>query len=160
MRASLDEARDRRAGGIRRSTPCCRGGHRGVLVDRARCVRDAARRHLGSRDGRDAGSIERGGAAPDASLDGPLRSAERLLAGFRAAPLSREEQLQRAGQLDRFLRLVPIEYGRGVRDGQVVLDFEIQEAITFRDGAAGAFRDLEPTCSAVTPPPRGGSVRR
>ena len=31
------------------------------------------------------------------------------------------------------------------QDGRVTLDFEIQEAITFRDGAAGAFRDLEPT---------------
>ena len=37
----------------------------------------------------------------------------------------------------------PIEYGRGVDEGKVTRDFEIQEAITFRDGAAGAFADLE-----------------
>jgi high-affinity iron transporter len=70
-------------------------------------------------------------------------SAERALEGFRAAPLGEAEQLRRAGQLERFLKLVPIEYGRGVKDGKVALDFEIQEAITFRDGAAGAFADLE-----------------
>ncbi len=72
-----------------------------------------------------------------------LGRTERELEGFRAAPLSAEEQLRRAGQLERFLRLVPIEYGRGVSDGRVRLDFEVQEAITFRDGAAGAFGDLE-----------------
>jgi high-affinity iron transporter len=77
-----------------------------------------------------------------------LRHVEDLLGGFRAAPLTRQELLRRAGQLDRFVRLVPIEYARGVRDGRVVLDFEIQEAITFRDGAAAAFRDLEPALLA------------
>ena len=73
----------------------------------------------------------------------PLALAETALEGFRAAPLSSAEQLRRAGQLQRFVKLVPIEYGRGVRDGRVVLDFEIQEAITFSDGATSAFRDLE-----------------
>jgi high-affinity iron transporter len=72
-----------------------------------------------------------------------LRTVDGFLEGFRAAPLSKEELLRRAGQLDRFLRLVPIEYGRGVSNGRVTKDFEIQEAITFRDGAAAAFRDLE-----------------
>ena len=78
------------------------------------------------------------GAAPAS-----LTRVERALEGFRAAPLSDAEQLRRAGQLLRFVELVPIEYGRGVEDGRVVLDFEIQEAITFRDGAAAAFADLE-----------------
>ena len=60
-----------------------------------------------------------------------------------------EETLRRAGQLDRFLRLVSIEYGRGVSNGRVTKDFEIQEAITFRDGAAAAFADLEPRLLAI-----------
>jgi high-affinity iron transporter len=72
-----------------------------------------------------------------------LARVERALEGFRAAPLTDAEQLRRAGQLQRFLELVPIEYGRGVDDGRVTRDFEIQEAITFRDGAAAAFADLE-----------------
>jgi high-affinity iron transporter len=59
-------------------------------------------------------------------------------------PLAEEEQLHRAGQLLRFLELVPIEYDRGVEADRITLSFEIQEAITFRDGAESAFRDLEP----------------
>ncbi len=73
----------------------------------------------------------------------PLAEAERPLDGFRAVPLGREEALRRAGQLQRFTKLVAIEYGRGVQDGRVTKAFEIQEAITFRDGAAAAFADLE-----------------
>jgi high-affinity iron transporter len=68
---------------------------------------------------------------------------ESALEGFRAAPLSGEEEIRRAGQFLRFLALVPVEYGRGVADGKVTLAFEIQEAVTFRDGAAQAFADLE-----------------
>ncbi len=77
------------------------------------------------------------------------RRIERALAGFRAAPLSDAELARRAGQLERFLQLVPIEYGRGVQDGRVTLEFEIQEAVTFRDGAAAAFHDVEPTLMAA-----------
>jgi high-affinity iron transporter len=65
------------------------------------------------------------------------------LRGFRAAPLSPAEQVRRAGQLLRYLSLAPIEYGRGVADGRVTRDFEIQEAITFHHGAQAAFADLE-----------------
>ena len=68
---------------------------------------------------------------------------EEQLRGFRAAPLSADEQVRRAGQLLRFLSLVPVEYGRGVRNGRVTLDLEIREAVTFRDGAAAAFADLQ-----------------
>lgn len=70
------------------------------------------------------------------------------LAGFRAAPLSAGEAARRAGQLTRFLTLVPVEYERGVRDGQVIHDIEIQEALTFHAGALAAFRDIESLLSA------------
>lgn len=70
------------------------------------------------------------------------------LTGFRAAPLSPGEQRRRAGQLLRFLTLVPVEYGRGVHDGRVTTDLEIREAITFRSGAEAAFRDLETLLAA------------
>jgi high-affinity iron transporter len=82
-------------------------------------------------------------AGDDAAVEAELAEIEAAIEGFRAAPLSKEEELRRAGQLQRFLALVPIEYGRGVKDGRVTLDFEIQEAVTFRDGAAQAFGDLE-----------------
>ena len=65
------------------------------------------------------------------------------LLAFRAAPLSAPEQARRAGQLIRYLGLVPVEYGRGIANGRVVVPIEIQEAIAFRDGAAVAFGELQ-----------------
>ena len=47
-------------------------------------------------------------------LDEKLAVVENALDNFRAAPLSPAEQSRRAGQLLRFLSLVPVEYGRGV----------------------------------------------
>ncbi len=82
-------------------------------------------------------------AGDDAGVENAQSTIEAVLEGFRAAPLSAEDELRRAGQLQRFLALVPIEYERGVKDGEVTLDFEIQEAVTFRDGAAQALGDLE-----------------
>ena len=65
------------------------------------------------------------------------------LRGFRALPLSASEQSRRSGQLMRFLSLVPVEYQRGVSNGQVIRDLEIQEAVAFHTGAYAAFSDLE-----------------
>ena len=76
-------------------------------------------------------------------LNEKLAVVESGLNNFRAAPLSPEEQSRRAGQLLRFLSLVPVEYGRGVADGRVTRDLEIQEAITFHTGAYAAFSDLK-----------------
>ncbi len=84
------------------------------------------------------------GASDDSSAYGTARTQiDALLTGFRAAPLSDAEAARRAGQLVRFLSLVPVEYARGVSNGQVIKDLEIQEALTFHDGAAAAFADLE-----------------
>jgi high-affinity iron transporter len=71
------------------------------------------------------------------------------LAGFRAAPLSEEELARRAGQLMRFVALVPVEYARGVRNGVVTNDIEIQEALTFHEGAVSAFQDLQSTLTQL-----------
>ena len=80
-----------------------------------------------------------------ADVEAAVGAVERQLEGFRAAPLAPAEQARRAGQLDRFLRLVPIEYDRGVEGSRVTLAFEIQEAISFRDAAAAALADVAPT---------------
>jgi high-affinity iron transporter len=72
----------------------------------------------------------------------PLASIQADLRNFRAAPLSPDEQVRRAGQFMRYLGLVPLEYGRGVTNGTVTKDFEIQEAVTFYGGAQAAFTDL------------------
>ena len=88
------------------------------------------------------------------------------LLAFRAAPLSASEQARRAGQLIRYLGLVPVEYGRGVANGNVIVPIEIQEAIAFRDGAAIAFGDLQSYLAArdLAGDPRGaaalGAARR
>jgi high-affinity iron transporter len=85
-------------------------------------------------------------------LDGALARAEEALRGFRAAPLGPSEQVRRAGQMLRFLSLVPVEYARGVSGGVVTRDLEIREAITFRDGAAAAFADLKTALEERDPP--------
>lgn len=93
----------------------------------------------------------RAAAVAGQPLDAPLAQVRAALQGFRAAPLSPTEQTRRAGQMLRFLSLVPVEYGRGVRNGQVAIDLEIREAITFADGAAAAFADLEPQLASAQP---------
>ena len=79
-----------------------------------------------------------------ASVETAVDDVERRLEGFRAAPLEPAEQARRAGQLDGFLRLVPIEYDRGVEGTRVTLAFEIQEAISFRNAVAVALADIAP----------------
>ncbi|MGA7398311.1 MAG: FTR1 family protein [Solirubrobacterales bacterium] len=64
------------------------------------------------------------------------------LEGFVASPLTPEDKVRRAAQFGRFIDLVPVEYGRGVSDGQVTRDFEIQEGIAFADGAEQSLTDL------------------
>lgn len=82
-------------------------------------------------------------ALTDRGISSWIAQVEDVLHNFRAAPLSPNEQSRRAGQLLRFLSLVSVEYGRGVHGNTVTRDFEIQEAITFHNGASAAFADLE-----------------
>lgn len=93
-------------------------------------------------------SVETG---DDAAFATAQEEAARIVQSFRAAPLSETEQARRAGQLLRYLSLVPIEYGRGVKDGQVFLAFEIQEARAFLDGAHAAFADLRLPLREIDP---------
>jgi high-affinity iron transporter len=86
-----------------------------------------------------------------ADVDAARAAAAATLDGFRAAPLSPAEQARRAGQLLRFLSLVPVEYERGVRGGQVMIDLEIREAITFHAGATAAFADLKDLLVPIDP---------
>lgn len=88
-------------------------------------------------------------ADDDAAFTASRAELDTLLSGFRAAPLTEAEAARRAGQLLRFTALVPVEYTRGVRDGQIVSDLEIQEALTFYDGALAAFTDLQSALIAL-----------
>ncbi|BDP41894.1 iron permease [Deinococcus aetherius] len=83
-----------------------------------------------------------------AALPASLPRVQADLGGFRAAPLSAVELRARAGQVTRFLALVPVEYGRGVKlsggSPVVTSDLEVTEARTFLTGARAAFTDLAP----------------
>jgi high-affinity iron transporter len=87
-----------------------------------------------------------------ASVTAPLAEVNDVLDGFRAAPLSPAAQARRAGQLLRFIGLIPVEYGRGVKDGRVIHDFEIQEAVSFHEAAYAVFADLRDLLPAETAP--------
>ncbi|HWK26567.1 MAG TPA: FTR1 family protein [Solirubrobacter sp.] len=87
-------------------------------------------------------AAERDASAIFAAAPLDIEAANRALEGFTAAPFTPEEAARRAQQLLQFLSLVPVEYGRGVKDDHVTRDFEITEAVAFRTGAAGAFGDL------------------
>lgn len=95
-------------------------------------------------------ALSKAAAANDAVGFARARSAANTaLLGFRAAPLSDQEQARRAGQMLRFASLVAVEYGRGVQDGQIIHDIEIQEARTFHEGVTAAFADLQPALRAI-----------
>lgn len=85
------------------------------------------------------GEARAGDIAAVASTVAELTAVDR---SFRAAPLSEAEQARRAGQLVRYLSLVSIEYGRGIRNGEVAIDLEIGEAQAFIEGARASFDDL------------------
>jgi high-affinity iron transporter len=124
-------------------------------------LRPALKEQLGRARALDAsaafdGVVEASLAGDRARLARARHAVDESLEGFRAAPLAEEEAARRAGQVLRFLSLVPIEYARGVDDGRVTLDFEIQEAITFRTAAAQSFGDLEP---ALVQRDRAGTAR-
>ncbi len=78
-------------------------------------------------------------------------SLSEVLADFRAAELSPEEQARRAGQTLIYLDLVSVEYSRGVKNGEVVVPIEIAEAQSFFAGARAAFNDLRPTLTTIDP---------
>jgi high-affinity iron transporter len=88
--------------------------------------------------------LERSGRRGDLQgFDAAQEAVAEALDGFTAAPFTDEEQARRAGQLTRFLELVPVDYDHGTDDGKVTIPFEIQESIAFTEGAASAFSDLE-----------------
>lgn len=91
----------------------------------------------------------RAGVLSDKDLDPAMQQVAESLHNFRAAPLSPADKSRRAGQLIRYVSLVPVEYKRGVTDGRIIRELEIQEAITFHAGAYAAFSDLENLLDAL-----------
>lgn len=112
-----------------------------------RIIRDRYVEDLGEAQAKvvdnDFDTIAAAGLASDyRAFKGAAKDAASHMEGFVASPLTLDDKIRRAAQFDRFIELVPVEYGRGVSDGQVTRDFEIQEAIAFADGAEQAIADL------------------
>jgi high-affinity iron transporter len=143
LRELLDDARrgaDRNLPERRAEAAAQAEGYFAILADRyaedrgAAAARAALAAYAALRTTALAGDADAFAAARD--------RAARAIEGFTAAPFTPDEAARRAQQLLRFLALVPVEYGRGVKGTHVNLDFEIQEASAFRTGAAAAFADL------------------
>ena len=90
-------------------------------------------------------------AGDEATVAATAGQLSATLGSFRAAPLSPDDQARRAGQLLRFLALVPVEYGRGVTEQTVMVELEVQEAVTFMGGAEAAFADLRLGLEGIDP---------
>lgn len=113
-------------------------------IIRDRYVEDRGAVAAKAADGDFAG-IERAGLTGDVPLFARNEKKVRTgLEAFVASPLTLDDKVRRAAQFGRFIDLVPVEYGRGVTDGQVTRDFEVQEAIAFADGAEQSLKDLSP----------------
>jgi high-affinity iron transporter len=97
-------------------------------------------------------ALERTAARGDAA---GFASARKRVAGaldaFTAAPFTAEEQARRAGQLTRFVELIPVDYDHGTEDGKVTIPFELQESMAFTEAAISAFSDLEEDLSRRDP---------
>lgn len=79
------------------------------------------------------------------ALRAAITSFDERTRGFApVATASDDAAASSAAKLARFVQLVPIEYGRGVRGGRVSLELEIQEARSFLRGAFDAWSQLEP----------------
>ena len=111
-------------------------------IIRDRYVEDRGQAEAKKTD-RSFGEVRKAGQTSDVpSFKKAASRVKEELEAFVASPLTIDDKVRRAAQFDRFIALVPVEYGRGVADGQVTRDFEVQEAIAFADGAEQALKDL------------------
>lgn len=76
------------------------------------------------------------------ALDGLLAGIERALATYAPTSLAPGQRDRRVRLLARFIGMVPVEYGKGVRNGEITIPFEYFEAGLFRDRAEMLFGDL------------------
>ena len=74
-----------------------------------------------------------------------------LLANYQPVELTPSDISERGNLLYLFTDLVYIEYQNGVRDGEITIAIEYQEAITFRDQAELVFEELRPTIAKKDP---------
>lgn len=79
----------------------------------------------------------------DATAEG-ISDVRALIADYQPVDLNEEDITQRAQLLYIFIDLIYIEYRDGVRNGQITIETEYREAITFRDQAEATLFELRP----------------
>ncbi|HEX6665151.1 MAG TPA: FTR1 family protein [Solirubrobacterales bacterium] len=145
LKTNLDEATqaaERDFDGRFAETAAIAQGYWLAIADEYAKQRGAGEREATSRDFQQLAAA--GERSDRAAFEAARQRVEADLVGFTAAPLTPDEELNRAAQLTRFLDLVPKEFDKGTADGKVTVAFEVQEAVAFMDGVEAAFSDLEP----------------
>jgi high-affinity iron transporter len=90
-------------------------------------------------------------ATGGAELETILEQLQVALATYAPTSLRPEEIERRSRLLARFLGLIPVEYGKGVRGGVVAIPFEYFEATLFRDRAEMLAGELAHDLAARAP---------
>lgn len=77
-----------------------------------------------------------------------IEAARSILADYVPVELDAAQVAKRGQLLYLFTNLVYVEYKDGVRNGQITIPIEYQEAITFRNQAEAVFEELRPVMAA------------
>lgn len=86
----------------------------------------------------------------DASIS-TLNRVRDLIANYQPVTLTTSEIAERGQLFYIFTDLVYLEYKDGVRDGEITIEVEYQEALTFRDQAQSYFEELRPIIAEDDP---------
>jgi high-affinity iron transporter len=73
------------------------------------------------------------------------------LTGFNAAPLTDIELSRMAGQMMRYLTLVPLEYDKAVENGQIINNEQYEEAVSYLQVGRMAYKNLKPSIDSRLP---------
>jgi high-affinity iron transporter len=80
-----------------------------------------------------------------------MDAVQTAIASYQPVVLDADALAQRAQLLHTFVNLIYTEYKDGVRNGEIALEIEYREAVTFRDQAAAAFQELRPAIASADP---------
>lgn len=86
-----------------------------------------------------------------AAVKTQVKNIRELLSAYQPVELTSAEIAKRGKLLYLFTNLIYIEYKNGVRDGQITIAIEHQEAVTFRGQAEAAFEELRPFIAEADP---------
>ncbi len=70
------------------------------------------------------------------------------LSGFNAAPLTDVELSRTAGKMMRYLTLVPLEYDKAVKNGQIIDNEQYEEAVSYLQLGRLAYKQLRPVINS------------